>query len=202
MKSHTITISFCHVTFPARFQNTETSLTVIACYYAIVRDPSWRASSARFPIVVGLAFCDAFARQKDAKSAYNNMVILRDETWIKGWKDMKGWDVEIWPSYTHLPSPKPWIREDISWQWSCGFRNSLRTDLRIQLGSIGQSVQSDPGCCHFLTKHCGYEALLCCELYLHLVVFWWNLLMAGRVRNLEACTYGSWHKVTTPTATG
>ena len=145
----------CHVTFPARFQNTETSLTVIACYYAIVRDPSWRASSARFPIVVGLAFCDAFARQKDAKSAYSNAVILRDETWIKGWKDMKGWDVEIWPSYTQLPSPKPWIREDISWQWSCGFRNSLRTDLRIQLGSIGQSVQSDPGCCHFLTKHCG-----------------------------------------------
>ncbi len=30
---------------------------------AIVRDPSWRASSARFPIVVGLAFCDAFATQ-------------------------------------------------------------------------------------------------------------------------------------------
>ena len=66
MKSRTITISFCHVTAvtsPGRFQNPETSLTFIAWYSAIVRDPSWRASSARFPIVVGLAFCDAFATQ-------------------------------------------------------------------------------------------------------------------------------------------
>lgn len=190
---------------PSKIPKPETSLTVIACYYAIVRDPSWRASSARFPTVVGFAFCDAFARQKDAKSAYSNTVTMRDETWTKGWKDMKGWNVAIWPSYTQLPSPKPTRRHFMT---SCGFRS--RTDLRIQLGSIGQSVQSDPGCCHFLTKHGGgtntirqtsskEEALLCCELYLHLVVFWWNLLMVGRVRNLEACTYGSWHNETTST---